>query len=37
MTITLHRTTQKRAKTCARTAGVGVPERVSASREVVAK
>ena len=34
---TLHTTAYNRAKTCARAAGVGLPERVSASREAVAR
>ena len=34
---TLHKTAYNRAKTCARAAGVGLPERVSASREAVAR
>ena len=37
MSATLHRTAWKRAKTCARAVGGGLPERVSASREAVAR
>ena len=33
----LHKTAYNRAKTCARAVGVGLPERVSASREAVAR
>ena len=37
MNATLHRTAYNRANTCARAVGVGLPERVSASREAVAR
>ncbi len=33
----LHKPAYNRAKTCARAEGVGLPERVSASREAVAR